>query len=334
MIPTEPHRFQILALSGGGFRGLYTAKVLSDIEVEIGAPIATRFDLIAGTSVGGILALALALEIPASRIVELFVRYGAEIFKRRVSLFGMWRAAYSSEPLRQQLAREDLFGQLVLGDCRNAVIVPTINYSTGKPAIFKTPHHRDFKRDYQNSLVDVALATSAAPTYFRRHTFNNSQYVDGGLFANAPGLLAVHEAQIFFGQDLAAIHLLSVGSMSSKFTVDPRASRAGGTLDWGGPNPANTPKRLFGLSISVQEALSNFMLGHQLRERYLHVDDDLTDQRARAVALDKADASAQEVLLGAASERSKFCIGDALFQRFMTHQPSPPVFYYGTHAKR
>ena len=76
------------------------------------------------------------------------------------------------------------------------------------------------------------------------------------------------------------------------------------------------------------------MLGHQLRERYLHVDDDLTDQRARAVALDKADASAQEVLLGAASERSKFCIGDALFQRFMTHQPSPPVFYYGTHAKR
>ncbi|MDE2627936.1 MAG: patatin-like phospholipase family protein, partial [Burkholderiales bacterium] len=57
--------FQILALSGGGFRGLYTAKVIADVESDIGAPIGSRFDLITGTSIGGILALALALEIPA-----------------------------------------------------------------------------------------------------------------------------------------------------------------------------------------------------------------------------------------------------------------------------
>lgn len=65
----SPHRFQILALSGGGFRGLYTTKVLADIEEEIQEPIARRFDLITGTSAGGILALAITMEIPASRIV-------------------------------------------------------------------------------------------------------------------------------------------------------------------------------------------------------------------------------------------------------------------------
>ncbi len=97
-------RFQILALSGGGFRGLYTAKLLADFEDEISAPIATRFDLIAGTSIGGIIALALALEVPASRIVALLTEYGEEIFKRRWSLAGIWRAPFSSRRLAELLS--------------------------------------------------------------------------------------------------------------------------------------------------------------------------------------------------------------------------------------
>lgn len=323
------HRFQILALSGGGFRGLYTAKVLADLEEEIGEPIARRFDLIAGTSVGGILALAIAMEIPASRIVDLFVKHGEQIFKRRFSLRGIWRAPFSSSPLQSLLSANDLFGEHVLGHCKHPVIIPTINYSTGQPVLFKTPHHPDFKRNHLNRVVDISLATSAAPAYFPRHTFNNSQYVDGGLYANAPGLLAVHEAQTFFQQNEQQIHLLSVGTMSSKFTVDPRKNREGGTFDWGGLNPANMPKRLFGLSISVQESLTNNMLGHRLQGRYLHVDDDLTDQRAQAVALDKADCAAREVLLGAASERSKICISNAQCQSFLSHTPRNPIFYYG-----
>ena len=332
MAEMEIQRFQVLALSGGGFRGLYTAKVLADIEDEIGAPIARRFDLIAGTSVGGILALAIAMEIPASRIVDLFVKHGEQIFRRRRSLFGILRAPFSLGPLQNLLSAADLFGEHLLGQCKHPVIIPSINYSTGKPVIFKTPHHPDFKRDHQHRIVDIALATSAAPAYFPRHTFNNNQYVDGGLYANAPGLLAVHEAQTFFQQDVRHIHLLSVGTMSSKFTVDPRRNREGGTFDWGGVNPANMPKRLFGLSISVQESLSDHMLKHRLQERYLHVDDDLTDQRAQAVALDKADSAAREVLLGSASERSKICIGNSQCQSFLRHTPRSPIFHFGKNA--
>lgn len=322
-------RFQVLALSGGGFRGLYTAKVLADIEEEINKPIAQHFDLIAGTSVGGILALAIAMEIPAKNIVELFVKHGEQIFKRRLSLLGMLRAPFSLTPLQNLLSEKNLFGDQVLGNCKHPVIVPSINYSSGQPVLFKTPHHPDFKRDHLHRIVDISLATSAAPAYFPRHTFNNNQYVDGGLFANAPGLLALHEAQTFFQQDSQQIHLLSIGTMSSKFTVDPRKNREGGTFDWGGINPANMPKRLFGLSISVQETLSAKMLGHCLQERYLHVDDDLTDQRAQAVALDKADSAAREVLLGAASERSKVCVSNPQFQSLLRHTPRSPIFFHG-----
>lgn len=325
--------FQILALSGGGFRGLYTAKILADVEREINAPIATRFDLIAGTSIGGILALSVALEIPAQRIVDLFVGHGEVIFKRRWSLGGLVRAPYSPAPLMRLLMAPDLFGDRLLGACKHPVVIPSLSYSTGQPVLFKTPHHPDFKRDHEHRVVDVAMATSAAPAYFPRHVFNNGQYVDGGLYANAPGLLGLHEALKFFDRDLQHVRLLSVGTMSSRFTVDPRQNRDGGVRDWGNWSPVSMSRRLFGLSISAQEVLSDFMLGHRLQDGYLHVDDELNDERARAVALDIADEHAQEVLLGAATERSKICISNPAFRTFLEHSPSKPVFFYGEHHR-
>jgi predicted acylesterase/phospholipase RssA len=325
-------RFQILALSGGGFRGLYTAKILADFEQELGGSIGRHFDLIAGTSIGGILALAVSMEIPAQRIVDLFVKHGADIFKRRWSLGGYVRAPYSAKPLQRLLTEPELFGEKLLGFGKHPVIVPAINYSSGKPVIFKSPHHETFKRDHTYRLVDIALATSAAPAYFPRHCFGDNQYVDGGLFANAPGLLGLHEAQHFFGREAQDVWMLSIGSMSARFTVDPRRNREGGTWDWGGWNPANMPKRLFGLSISVQESLTDYIVKHRLGDHYHHLDDDLTDERAGAVALDKADRAAREVLLGSGAERSKIAIGDARVQRFLKHNPAMPVFHYGPNA--
>lgn len=330
----EPReRFQILALSGGGYRGLFTARILADLEQHIGAPIATRFDLIAGTSIGGILALAVALEIPAEKMVRLFEDHGGEIFRRRFSLMGFWRAPYSQDALARLLLSDELFGERALETCKHPVLVPAINYTTGRPVLFKTPHHPDFSRDYQHRLVDVALATSAAPGYFPRHVFNQCQYVDGGLFANAPGLLALHEAQHFFGRSREQVHVAAIGTMSSTFTVDPRRNRNGGTLDWGGWNPAATPRRLFGVAISTQESLVDNLLRHQLvTGQYHHIDEALTDERACAVALDKTDKAAREVLLGSAGERAKWCLGNPAFRQLLQHHPAPSTFHYGVHA--
>lgn len=326
-------RFRILALSGGGFRGLYTAKILADLEEHVGAPLGTRFDLIAGTSIGGIVALALALEIPANEMVKLFERHGEEIFRRRFSLFGLLKSTYTQDKLKSLLETEMLFGGKLLGHCVHPVLVPAINYSSGMPVVFKTPHHENFSRDHQYAVTDVALATSAAPAYFPRHTFGSNQYIDGGLYANAPGLLAVHEAQSFLGAPREHIYVVSVGTMSSKFTVDPRRNREGGTLDWGGINPVNTPKRLFGIAISAQESLAHFMLNHRLVSgHYFHIDDALTDERSRAVALDKADANAREVLLGSGAEASKRSLGDPKLRELLKRPAPPPHFYHGPNA--
>ncbi len=326
-------RFQILSLSGGGYRGLFTARILADFEKRIGAPIATRFDLIAGTSIGGILALALAMEVPAERMVSLFEKHGTEIFKKRGSFLGYLRSPYTQVSLSSLLQSDTLFGQRTIGECKHRVIVPAINHTTGRPVVFKTPHHATFSADYHHRLVDVALATSAAPGFFPRYTFNNCQYVDGGLFANAPGLLALHEAEHFLGQNRQDIHIMAVGTMSAKFTVDPHRNRNGGALDWGGWKPANMPKRLFGVSISAQETLVHHLLGHAISSnQYHHLDEDLADERARAVALDKTDRAAREILLGSAVECAKRAIGSEQILEVLNRRALRPIFYHGENA--
>ena len=98
--------FHILSLSGGGYKGLYTAKVLAKIEEQFGCPIARKFDLIAGTSIGGILAISLALEIPVSEMVKLFVKNGEQIFSPNIfSLMGLCKSKYSNAGLKDILEK-------------------------------------------------------------------------------------------------------------------------------------------------------------------------------------------------------------------------------------
>ncbi|RWA51863.1 hypothetical protein AU476_20370 [Cupriavidus sp. UYMSc13B] len=160
--------FHILAISGGGFRGLFAALILAHMEEELGAPLARKFDLIAGTSIGGILALAIAAEIPLSRLVALFTDHGHDIFAPTVFgmrrprwlvdrlNWGVWSSKYTSAPLRQLLSAPDLFGDRTLGDLPHRVLVPAVNVTKGGPCMFKTPHHPNWKMDWKHRLVDVA----------------------------------------------------------------------------------------------------------------------------------------------------------------------------------
>lgn len=323
-------RFQILSLSGGGYRGLYTATILAELERALGKPLARCFDLLAGTSVGGILALGLALEIPASHLASLFERHGDEIFRHHFSLRGYFRARYRTASLTALLSRPDIFGARLLESVMHPVVVPAINYSSGLPVVFKTDHHPSFKIDYRHSLVDIALATSAAPFYFRRHIFDNNQYVDGGLFANAPGLVGLHEAETFFKGvcSMGDIHMLSVGTMSSIFTVNPDENCQGGLRDWGQGKALRAAQRLFNVAISVQESFTDNILRHRLTdERYILLDDILSPDRALAVALDKTDAAAREVLIGAGKERAKQALGDRRVTTLLRHTAPPSQFF-------
>jgi patatin-like phospholipase/acyl hydrolase len=93
-VPPSDKRFQILCLSGGGYRGLHVARILEIIEEHIEPPVARHFDLIAGTSIGGIIALALALEIPAKRIRESLQAVGPTLFPQKPPDFARARAVF------------------------------------------------------------------------------------------------------------------------------------------------------------------------------------------------------------------------------------------------
>ena len=235
-------RFTILSLSGGGYLGLYTASVLAALEESYGAPIARHFDLIAGTSVGGIIALGLANEIPAKDIQKAFEDKGTKIFSDRPAPQGTAgtiadlsryarKPKYRPDALRNTIVR--IVGEeTLIGHLKHPVIVPAVNLTKGGPQMFKTPHHEDFRRDLHLKAVDVALATSAAPTYFPIAEVEDALFTDGGLYANSPDLLAVHEAEHFFARPASEVRLLSIGTTTAQFSFAHAHGRELGAFGW------------------------------------------------------------------------------------------------------
>ena len=141
---TDIPTYHVLALSGGGYRGLYTATVLAELEAVLGRPIASHFDLICGTSAGGMLALGLAAEIPGSELKALFEDEGSRIFGCRSlsrRLLGFWLTAkHDSAGLREVLTER--FQGTTVGDLKHRVLVPAVNYSTGRGQFFKPAGER------------------------------------------------------------------------------------------------------------------------------------------------------------------------------------------------
>lgn len=327
-----PERFHILSLSGGGYLGLYTISVLAALEEACGVPIARRFDLIAGTSVGGIIALGLAAEVPAAQIKEAFERDGTSIFSERPASRGklgalrdlarFWcKPKYPSEPLRQTVA--GIVGaQTRIGDLKHPVIVPAVNLTKGGPQLFKTPHHADFSQDLKLHVTDVALATAAAPTYFPVAEIGNSLFADGGLYANSPDLLAVHEAEIFFGRSAADIHLLSIGTTTSQFSFSHANGRQLGAFAW------MSEQRLVNVIVAAQQHSVDFMMKHRLGERYLRIDALQSKEQERDLALDIATPSARSTIMGLAQTSVQSTVNNPRLREFLSYQAAPSKFFH------
>lgn len=317
--------FHILALSGGGFRGLYTATVLAELETVLGGPLAQRFDLLCGTSVGGLLTLGLSAEIPAKDLCPIFTDHGDSIFNsqswwRRLGK-GYFRAKHTDAGLRAAL--ESIFGDRTLGDLTHPVLIPAVNYSTGKAQMFKTPHHPRAELDHRLSLVDVALATSAAPVFLPLAENSRGVFCDGGLVGNSPGFFGLHEARHFMGATPAQVGILAVGTMSLGNTVPGSARRDRGILDWG--------EALFSLMISAQESSTDYLLKHELGDRYFRIDDDATPDQAKDIRrLDGVSAAAVRTLTHRGRNAAQAALGKPTFDRFRNHAAAQSVFYHGS----
>ena len=216
---------RILTIDGGGIRGTFPAAFLANLEQDLDQPIGSYFDLISGTSTGGIIAIGLALGMSAAEILQLYENKGPAIFAQTRSglpgwlarrfRFGrwlFWGPKYNGEPLRDALI--EVLGERRIGEARTRLLIPAWHPQTQGVYIFKTAHHPRLRTDYKELAVDAAMATAAAPTYFTQHiTANDVGLVDGGLWANNPIGIAVVEAIATLGWPADELKVLSIGCL-------------------------------------------------------------------------------------------------------------------------
>jgi hypothetical protein len=231
--------FQILSLDGGGVRGIFTAAILAGLEEDIGESVIGHFDLIVGTSTGGIIALALGAGLTPSEILNFYLDERHSIF-RGLTFGANMRRLFSAKyrPTGLEAALKRILGDRLLGESHIPLVIPSYNLGENAVYLFKTPHHSRLKRDHRVPMWQVGMATSAAPTYFPAFRLPTDQVrlIDGGVWANNPAMVGVTEAVSMFGQGLGQIRLLSLGTTSG---LQPRPSRLdnAGLVRWArGPN--------------------------------------------------------------------------------------------------
>jgi len=326
---SKDNQFQALALTGGGYRGLFTARALQAMEDHIEEPIGRHFDLITGTSIGGIVALAVAFEIPMSKVVEVFERHGGDIFPAHSApknhltkgldlLRYSRKPRYSTQPLKDAIAQ--IFDKdATLNDVIHPVAIPAVNVTQGQPQIFKSRHKAEWNRDWKYKVIDVALATSAAPTFFELAEIDGNLYADGGLFANAPDMIAIHEAEYFFDVPTELIKLLSVGTTTKSYSISFNAGRNFGIADW------MEEQRLFSVMISSQQQFVDQLVAHKLGARYLRIDKEPSQEQANDLGLDIATEVACKTLKSLADKAVTDILGTDLIP-FLIHQPTLQLF--------
>jgi patatin-like phospholipase/acyl hydrolase len=231
--------FRILSLDGGGICGLFGAAYLAEIERRFlnGESIAKYFDMIAGTSTGGIIALGLASGKSAHEVSKIYTERGEFIFPPPKFGMGWWRYLKSffapkhrSVDLRDELLK--VFDQSVLDDAKCRVVVPCFEGEYGEPFLYKTPHHPVYQKDRHKAFVDVALHTAAAPSYLAAVDNHGYKMIDGGIWANNPIMNAVVDALACYDVPAANIRILSIGTGDETIKLAKR-HLSGGKIAWG-----------------------------------------------------------------------------------------------------
>jgi patatin-like phospholipase/acyl hydrolase len=229
---------RILSIDGGGIKGVFAASFLASLESSTGCRIVDNFDLIAGTSTGGIIAIALGLGYSAADILSFYEQLGPEIFQHTgfasvmASIKQLGKSKYGQEQIAATLNK--FFGGRTLGESKTALLIPSFNIETGEIYAFRSGSKPPFDSDSQTSALDAALATTAAPTYFPAHrTQTGTPLVDGAVWANNPTELAVVEGIGSFGWIPDSISVLSVGSTQTAFSAGLARSTSLGAAYWG-----------------------------------------------------------------------------------------------------
>ncbi len=230
--------FKILSIDGGGIRGIFPAAYLAELEKRFlsGGSIADHFDMVAGTSTGGIISLAFGKGMTAQQALGIYTERGHRIFptKKGISRLARWtrsifKPKHNQAVLKEELAEE--FGETLFGESQCRCVIPSFDGQYGEPVIYKTPHHPDYKLDQHKSMVDIALHTSAAPTIFPAVKDDGLVMIDGGIWANNPVMNALVDALACYDVPRENIRILTIGTGEATFSLTETA-RSGGKKDW------------------------------------------------------------------------------------------------------
>ena len=191
-----------------------------------------------GTSTGGIIALGLGAGKSAGEMRDLYLHRGPEIFPPVWDniLGRTWKAfrnnvlntavyRYSRAALERVL--REFLTEKILGESSVRLVIPAFDGRFSEVFVFKTRHHSDYSQDWRKPMVDIALATSAAPTIYRPLDSGGYRLIDGGVWANNPTLLAVIEAITAYDVPRERIKVLSIGCGDEPYHVSRR-------MTWGG----------------------------------------------------------------------------------------------------
>lgn len=245
-------KFRILSLDGGGLRGIVPLLVLKRIEEITGKKIHELFDVIVGTSTGGIIACGLtctkdgvnpALDI--DQLIQLYTTKGDTIFPRRTNIFtkaiGGIKSAFGPKfsPKGLDGLLKEYFGDLTLKDTLKPIIVTSYDIKNNDVVMFKTRNAVWDADRYDAKLSDVCRATSAAPTYLPSFElkFDGKQRVciDGGVYINNPVMAAVSDVlRSVEGLSLKDIECLSLGTGVYSESLDDK-TEGWGLLGWAMP---------------------------------------------------------------------------------------------------
>jgi uncharacterized protein len=236
-VSAEP--FYILAIDGGGIRGVFPAHILKCIQSRLKVSLLRKFGMISGTSTGAIVAAAVALDIDLEKVIALYREHGEAIFKRR----RFWgptrfepaiRSRYEKNALKSVL--NEVLGEKTLGQITIPLLLPATDIGNGGVHVFKSNYSSEFTRDSSVLLKDAVLASCSAPTYFDPTTVNEYLLADGGLWANNPSLAAVIDAQKRLGIKIEDVRVLSIGTGHSRTCYGVTEDRKWGFVNgWKGP---------------------------------------------------------------------------------------------------
>jgi uncharacterized protein len=240
MADGEAKVIKVLSIDGGGIRGIIPAIILTELQKRLGKDLTSVFDLIAGTSTGGIIAVGIGAGCKNGKpyapqeLVDLYVQNGAQIFQKNFftpisQLFG---PKYSAGPLENILAK--FFGETDLASAFTPLLVSSYDLQSQLPFFFKS-HKIDAKPEYNWKIREVARATSAAPTFFPPHYLKsgNSSFalVDGGVFVNNPSMAAYVEARTLY-PEASRIIVVSVGTGDRNDSISYDQAKNWGLLGW------------------------------------------------------------------------------------------------------